>query len=210
MLHIEFIVEEISTEEFLKIILPKVLGRKVSFSIHAHNGKDELLRKLPNRLKGYKKWIPSNFRIVVLVDQDNQDCRRLKRDLDKIANEAGFATKSSTSRGKFQVLNRIAIEELESWFFGDIPALTLAYPRVPDNLNRKAAFRNPDAISGGTWERLEKILQNAGYYSAGLQKVSAAVDISTHMVPERNQSNSFQVFISGLKAMVETGPKRDE
>ena len=98
----------------------------------------------------------------------------------------------------FQVLNRLAIEELEAWFFGDIEALNAAYPRISLNLGNKAKYRDPDSIAGGTWEALERELKRVGYYSGGLSKISAAREISLHMVPERNRSHSFQVFRRGL------------
>ena len=66
-----------------------------------------------------------------LVDEDRQNCNELKTRLENTAHEAGFVTKSSTLPfGDFQVVNRLAIEELEAWFFGDIAALRGAYPRV--------------------------------------------------------------------------------
>ncbi|MGD0827532.1 MAG: DUF4276 family protein [Desulfobaccales bacterium] len=55
-----------------------------------------------------------------------------------------------------QVLNRIAIEELESWFFGDGIALKTAYPGIPETLDKKSKYRNPDAIER-TWEALERL-----------------------------------------------------
>lgn len=200
MAHIEILVEEPSAEEMLKNLLLKILNSDDTYRIHPHNGKDDLLRKLPNRLRGYKK-MSFNGAIVVLIDQDGKDCMQIKSRLEQIATQAGLITKSNARGGKFQLLNRIAIEELEAWFFGDIRALVSAYPGVPESLHKKAGFRNPDAIRGGTWERLEKVLQKAGYYSAGLQKVSVAMNISQYMIPERNRSKSFQIFISGLKAI---------
>lgn len=201
MSHIEFIVEEPSAEESLNKLLPKIINKGVTYSIHPHNGKAELLKKLPNRLKGYKNWIPSNYKIVVLIDRDNQDCRKLKSKLEQIACTAGFVTKSSAKGGGFQLLNRIAIEELEAWFFGDIEALVTVYPKVSPNLAQKAPYRNPDAIQGGTWEKLEKVLQKAGYFITGLSKGKVASEISEFMVPERNRSKSFQVFVSGIKTI---------
>ena len=202
MVHIEFLVEELSAEEALKYLLPKILPQDVSYQLHSYNGKDDLLRKLPSRLKAYKRWIPSSHKIVVLIDQDGKKCVRIKKDLEQIAIAAGLSTKTSSQGLSFQVLNRIAIEELEAWFFGDIPAVIAAYPVVPQNLDKKAAFRNPDAIRGGTWEKLEKVLQKAGFFTAGMQKTNAASEISKHMDPKRNQSKSFQIFVSGLRALL--------
>jgi hypothetical protein len=202
-MHIEFLVEEPSAEAALLNILPKILEPKISCRIHPYQGKQDLLKKLPNRLKGYKAWLPADWRIVVLVDADNQDCKKLKAQLETIASTSNLSTKSATrNSATSQVLNRLAIEELEAWFFGDIVALNAAYPRIPLNLSNKAKYRNPDSIVGGTWEALERELKRVGYYSSGLPKVTAAREISQHMVPGRNRSHSFQVFHQGLLEIV--------
>lgn len=198
-MHLEFLVEEPSTETALQNIVPKILGQDVSFAIHPHQGKSDLLKKLPNLFRGYKAWLPENWRIVVLIDADAEDCRKLKAKLEEATHNAGLMTKSAAAAGcRFQVLNRLAIEELESWFWGDVEALNAAYPRVSLNLTKRSKYRNPDAITGGTWEALERELQRVGYYPGGLAKVSAARKITAHMEPERNRSKSFQVFQQGL------------
>jgi hypothetical protein len=201
-MHIEFFVEEESAERFLQGFLPKVLGESDSFCAHVFQGKPDLLDKLPARLKGYQTWLPSDWRIVVLVDEDRQDCRKLKEKLEKAATDAGFVTKSSAGKdGRFTVLNRIVIEEIEAWYFGDVQALAEAYPGVPPTLDRKQKFRNPDAISGGTWETLARILHRAGYYGGGLPKSELAHRIAPLLEPGRNRSRSFQNFVTGLAAL---------
>jgi hypothetical protein len=198
-MHIEFLVEEPSAEAALLNILPKVFEPTTSFAIHSYQGKQDLLKKLPSRFRGYKAWLPRDWRIVVLIDADDEDCRRLKARLENIAQNSNLLTKSVTrNSSNFQVVNRLAIEELEAWFFGDIEALNAAYPRISLNLGNKAKYRDPDSITGGTWEALERELRKVGYYSGGLSKISAARDISVHMAPERNRSHSFQVFRRGL------------
>lgn len=201
-MHIEFLVEESSAEVALRSIIPKILGDAASYNIHPYQGKPDLVRKLPSRLKAYKKWIPDDWYIVVLVDADNEDCRELKARLEQAATDAGFATKTAAPHGRFQVVNRIAVEELEAWFLGDIDAIRAAYPHVRQTLARKAPYRNPDAVAGGTWEALARELQRAGYHRSGLDKITAAREISKHMKPERNRSKSFQVFCEGLRAIV--------
>jgi hypothetical protein len=202
-MHIEFLVEEPSAEAALINIVPKVLGEDPSFRIHAYQGKSDLLKRLLDRLKGYKHWLPEDGRIVVLIDADDEDCRGLKTKLEGIARSAGLLTKSEALLGSnFQVLNRLAIEELEAWFFGDVEALHAAYPRVSLSLGRKARYRNPDAIRGGTWEALERELKRVGYYLSGISKISNARAVSVHMEPERNHSKSFQVFRKGLLNLV--------
>ena len=55
--HLEVIVEEPSMEEALRPLLPKILG-DISFEIYRHRCKDELLQRLPNRLRGYSQFMP--------------------------------------------------------------------------------------------------------------------------------------------------------
>ena len=198
-MHIEFLVEEPSSEAALHNILPRVLQEQTTFAIHPFRGKPDLLKKLPARLRGYRAWIPDSWRIVVLADADEDDCREIKAKLEKAAIQARLVTKSDVNSGsRFQVLNRLAIEELEAWFFGDIGALHSAYPRISLHLGNKARYRDPDAIVGGTWEALERELKRVGYFTGGLNKISAAREISKFMAPERNRSRSFQVFRQGL------------
>ena len=202
-MHIEFLVEELSTQEFLLQVLPKIFAEKISYKIHPFRGKSDLLKKLPSRMKGYKSWLPDHYKIVVLVDRDDNDCINLKQKLEKIAKDSGFMTKSMVKNNqKFQVLNRIAIEELEAWFFGDVNAITQAYPKVSKNLAKKEPYRDPDAIRGGTWEALERVLQRAGYHKGGLEKIKAAREIGLYLNPQNNLSPSFQMFYQGLQEMI--------
>ena len=79
-----------------------------------------------------------------------EDCHELKAYLEKAADdEASFVTKSSAAPNEnFQVVNRLAIEELEAWFFGDVEAMHTAYSKNPNKSPRsKAKYRNPDAPS---------------------------------------------------------------
>jgi len=202
MIHIEFLVEELSAEVVLQAILPKILGAQATFEIHIYQGKPDLMSKLESRLRGYRKWIPENYRIVVLIDEDRKDCHEQKQQLENAAKKAGFITKSSRKPGqKFQVLNRLAIEEIEAWFFGDSEAIARAYPKL-SKLSKKAKYKDPDAIRGGTWESLERELQRAGYHGGGMPKILTAREIAAHMDPDRNRSGSFKVFREGLLAMM--------
>lgn len=202
-MHIEFLVEEESCAAFLKNVAPQLLRPSDEFRVHTFIGKPDLLKSLPNRLNAYVKWLPEDYRIVVLVDRDNDDCRKLKRHLEKSASEAGLLTKTAAKhKNRFKVLNRILVEELESWFFGDVVALSKAYPGVPNTLAAQKGFRDPDAIKGGTWEALERVLQKAGYYPAGIPKIEVARNVSRHMAPDRNRSHSFKVFRDTIRGML--------
>ena len=57
-MHIEFLVEEQSAESALVNLIPKIIGREVSFKIHPFQGKPNLLANLPARLRGYRQWLP--------------------------------------------------------------------------------------------------------------------------------------------------------
>jgi integrase len=173
-----------------------------SFSSHPHQGKADLLQKLPARLRGYASWVPDTWRIIVVVDRDDDGCHKLKAGLEKTAAAAGLLTPAKAKKKPYVVVNRLAIEELEAWYFGDWEAVRAAYPHVNANVPSQAKYRNPDAIKGGTWEAFERLLQKAGYFETGLRKIEAARAVGQHMVPDRNRSASFQALRSALGAMV--------
>ena len=200
-MHIELFLEEPSAEAFLKEVMPKIVPPETSWQAIVFQGKANLLANLESRLKGYKSWLPPDWRIVVLVDEDREDCRQLKRRLEMIAMRVGLPTKEAAGGSPFVVMNRIAVEELEAWLFGDPQALNSAYPRVSASIGTKAKYRNPDEITGGTWEALERVMQRAGYYQGGLAKIEVARNVARHMDIERNSSASFQCFVRGIASL---------
>jgi len=206
-MHLEILVEEPSAKAALEILVPKIIEENISFNLIQFQGKPDLLANLPNRMRGYARWLPPDYRIVVLIDEDRQNCYQLKQQLETAALMAGLNTRANAAPGyTFQVLNRIAVEELEAWFWGDIAALRRAYPKLPATLPQRQAYRNSDAISGGTAEALERELQRVGYHKSGLAKIQAARDIAPYMNPPQNRSKSFQVFCEGLRSITEDRP----
>jgi len=202
-MHFEFLVEEPSAEQVLDQLVPRIVGDQATFNIYVLAGKQNLLKSLPARLKSYRNWLPDDWYIVVVVDEDRQDCLALKQQLEQVALEAGLRTKSAAGAEKnVQVINRIVVEELEAWFFGDVEALVAAFPRLPRTLARQARYRDPDAIRGGTAEALERLLQKHGYQLEGLRKIEVARRIAQQMDPDRNRSKSFQVFRDALRKVV--------
>ena len=201
-MHLEILVEELSAKFALEILVPKIIGLNNTFRFIEFQGKPDLLKNLPDRMRGYARWLPADYRIVVLIDEDRQDCHQLKQQLETAASMAGLNTRANAAPDQtFQVLNRIAVEELEAWFWGDVAALRLAYPKLPATLPKRQAYRNPDAIGGGTAEALERELQRVGYHKTGLAKIQAARDIAPHMNLPQNRSKSFQVFCDGLRSL---------
>lgn len=206
--HVEVLVEEPSMEAALALLLPKLLA-STSFHLHTHQGKLDLLAKLPQKLHGYASWIPASWRIVVIVDRDDEDCDQLKQRLERLAVEAGLATRSTaTPPASYMVVNRVAIEELEAWYFGDWEAVRAAYPKAPATIPSKAAYRDSDGIRGGTWEAFERVLQNAGYFAGGLRKIEAARAVAEHMIPGRNTSPSFCALRDALAEMISPAARR--
>jgi hypothetical protein len=196
-------VEEYSMAAALELLLPKMLG-DIGFQIIRFQCKDDLLKNAPARLKGYAGSLPRSWRIIVLVDRDNDDCQQLKKRLELMAIDAGLRTKRTARKDQqFQAVSRIAIEELEAWFFGDWAAVQAAYPRVSPNVPRRAGFRDPDAIVGGTWEALERELKKAGYFSTGMRKLEVARSVASRMEISRNRSGSFQAFSSAVTAAMQ-------
>lgn len=200
--HVEFLVEEPSMEAALRQLLPKLMGN-ATFDIYQFQGKTDLLQQLPSRLKGYSSWLPDSWRIVVVVDRDDDDCKNLKQRLEQAALSANLATHTSSKRN-CRVINHIAIEELEAWYFGDWQAVRSAYPRVTANITKQAKYRSPDEVKGGTWEALLRIMQSAGYFKTGLRKIEAARAIGMHLDPKRNTSPSFRKLVHSLNELLQS------
>jgi hypothetical protein len=197
--HLEFLVEEPSMEAFLRALLPRLLPQGCTFDVHPFQGKSDLLAKLEARLRGYASWLPPGTRIVVVVDRDDDDCHALKQQLEAIATRAGLRIRSSVGNDTWQLVNRVAIEELEAWYFGDWEAVREIYRRTPANLPSRQGFRDPDAIAGGTWEALERVLQRHGYVPGGLRKIDTARAIVAVLDPHRSRSASFRAFHQAVK-----------
>lgn len=197
---LEFLVEEESAAELLKPLLAKVFkGRRVRTAIRQFQGKPDLLKKLPHRLQGYAaaRRRGDDIRVVVLIDLDADDCIALKRKLDVMADEAGLVTRAKGGKGGvFHVLNRIAIRELESWYFGDWVAVRSAFPKVMQDVPRMYKA-NPDAASGKCSDAFEKILRSHGVRMSS--KPEWGRRIGPHMGLVGNRSSSFNSFISGIR-----------
>lgn len=191
MERLEFLVEESSAAEVLKAILPKILTDSwvlgVNYFIRPHQGKSDLKKSIPAKIKAFRKY-PQKVGIVVLQDQDSNDCKALKSDLVKLC------TDHANENTPFLV--RIACHELEAWYIGDMNALGIAFPRFkPDNHRNKASFRNPDACVNPK-NILKRIL---GDYS----QTPKAREIGAQMDVNNNRSESFNQFVIGIKRFIE-------
>lgn len=176
-----FLLEEPSMKYFLEGILPRVLPEEVDFQLIPHQGKHDLEKSIPKKLRGWNE--PGDIRFVILHDQDNKDCIELKQSLLSLC--------ESTNR---PVLVRIACQELESWYFGDINALIRAYGKTKlKKISGQKKYRTPDNIPSPK-EELYKLIPEH-------QQIEGAKRIAPFMDIERNTSVSFQVFVKGIRRL---------
>ena len=179
-MNLAFFLEEPSAREMLKGLLPRILPPRVVVQYVVFEGKHDLDKNLVLRLRGWRK---PDTKFVVLQDQDAADCKALKRRLMEKCEEAG----------KPAAVVRIVCRELESWYFGDLPAVEQGLGL--DNLRRYASrsrYRIPDAIDSPS-SALKEITQ--GVY----QKVGGSREIGPRMSTEQNTSHSFRVFVAAVK-----------
>ncbi len=204
-MELHVIVEEPSAEAALREFLPKLVNRRASTKIINLQSKSQLLRKLPFRLRGYAARLDKgeDIRIVVLIDRDRDVCFELKAQLERAARAAGLATRAGrTGAAPFRVVTRIAIEELEAWFLGDTAALRSAFTSLPAIDPARGIFRNPDNVTGGTWESLAKYLRSQGIYRNHYPEIEGARKIGSKLELGRNRSASFVAFCAGVEALL--------
>lgn len=178
-----FLLEEPSMKYLLDELLPRILPENVEFQTIPHKGKQALERSIPRKLRGWTE--PGDVRFVILHDQDTKDCVKLKQDLMALCAGTGKA-----------VLIRIACQEMESWYFGDVNALALAYDRPKlRQLSSQRKYRIPDDIPTPK-EELYKLIPEH-------QQIADARRVAPYMAIENNTSISFQQFISGIRRFVQ-------
>jgi hypothetical protein len=176
--HWVFLLEEPSAEDFLKGILPGLLPAATSAHFMVFEGKQDLEKQFPRRLRG---WLLPNTRFLVMRDQDSGDCVQIKQRLQALCAQAG----------RPDAIVRIACRELESFFVGDWHAVAAAFDKTSlTKHDRHAKYRNPDALGSPSVE-LKRIIPN-------YQKRDGARRIAPHLVAERNRSKSFHALYNSL------------
>lgn len=201
-LNLELLVEEPSMEAFLHEFLPRCLPKDVGFRVHRHDGKRDLLAKLPSRPRAYARWIGEETRILVLVDRDADNCLDLKNQVEQMCVQAGLVSLSTArreGRDQWHIATRIVIEELEAWYFGDWQAVRAAYPDASAAVQSKSTCVSPDQIASGTWETFERVMQRSGYFKGGLPKMEVAAAVGKHVDAQRSTSPSFRAFVDALQ-----------
>lgn len=190
MTTIHIFTEEPSAKKVFDIILPKLLPEDVSYRIYPHQGKQDLEKALQYSVPTISK-IPGS-KILITRDQDSSDCKQVKRGIkEKIELNCSC---------EFKI--RIVCRELESWYLGDLQAISKAYPRFrPEQYRLKADFRNVDQIVSPN-KYLLKIIPEFKKRSS-LPKLEVADSIAPHLNLETNQSTSFNHTIKAIESFIE-------
>jgi len=182
MSRIIFLVEEPSMKVFLEGLLPRFF-RDLSFLCIAHEGKKDLEKSVPRKLKA---WHEPGARFIIVRDKDLDDCGVLKQRL------LGLCPAGHRDR----TLVRIACHELEAWYFGDPSALADAFgDEHLRKLDAREMFRQADEIEKPSRE-LERLVP-------AFQKVSGARAMASRLNPATNRSRSFQVLIQGIESLAQ-------
>ncbi len=136
-------------------------------------------------------------RIIVVIDQDRDDCERLKQDIWAMGISSGL-TQPAESSSDPMLRVRIAMTELESWFLGDVHAVRAAYPRVREREIRVAGDVD---LQQDAWEHLQRTLLQHRYFETRMPKATVAQAIATHLnlTPDANTSQSFRLFLRTLR-----------
>lgn len=189
-MRIEFLLEEYSMKVFLEILLPRILPDEIKLNEHyflrAHEGKSDLKKSIPKKISAFNNS-NTEVGVVILQDQDSNDCMMLKNELVSLCELPNSNVRS---------LVRIVCRELEAWYLGDMDAMQKAYPKfIAHKYKNKAKFRYPDDSNAS--DEIKKILPT-------FQKVEGARRISPHINVEMNRSPSFHQFVNGLKLFIES------
>ena len=213
MRFIEVLVEGSSDVPAAREVLKRRLGLEEDkhFRIHPHRGKgrlptnllkkpdaghDFLLTQLPLKLRNYGRMASGTFfpAVVVLVDADRDDCKRLKASLTNMLERLDHKPP--------QVLFRIAVEETESWFLAQPNAVQRAYSRAKLSEIKRIA---PDQVCGA-WERLAEALGYDPQDCGGQDKQEWATAIAPHLDLDEPLSPSLRAFIEGVARMISAPP----
>jgi hypothetical protein len=216
-MHIEILVEDSSGAMLLEVLLPQLLltqGEQHTWRVHAYKGigkipqgigkmadpaKRILLDQLPRLLRGYGKT-PGIDAIVIVLDTDKRDCASFLAELKAVADNKNPVP---------ETMFRLAIEEIEAWYFGDREALLAAYPRARQDVMKNYV---QDSVCD-TWELLadavytggSSAIKKAGWPLPGQVKHEWAKKIAPLMDPDRNVSPSFGKFRDGLRQLCAEG-----
>jgi hypothetical protein len=178
-----FLLEEESMKAMLDVLLPQIVPQGINFLCIPHEGKQDLEKSIPRKLRA---WQTPGTVFIIVRDNDGADCIEIKKRLVHLCAKAG----------RSDSLVRIACQELESWFLGDLSAVGKAFnikKLAMQQQNKK--YKCPDKLANAS-EELGKLVR-------GYRKVTGAKKIADYMSINQNQSESFNCFIQGIRCLVQ-------
>jgi len=156
-MHFEILVEGQCELTALSSLMSGILGeyeQPHTWLIHKHQGIGKLpepMQASPNRNdRTLLHNLPSKLSAYGRDLDDREDCIAFKNELESVL---------ESCENKPAVLFRIAIEELEAWYFGDQNAILAAYTDA--NSNILASYIQDEQC--GTWEKLAEAVYPGGY-----------------------------------------------
>lgn len=188
MTELVFLLEEASIIEVLNIIVPKLVPKCITCRFIPHEGRSDLEKSIPRKLKA---WRMPGVRFVVVRDKDSGDCHVVK---DKLLELCRKGRRPDT-------LVRIVCHHLESWYLGDLAAVETAFG-VNGIARRqsKRKFSDPDALANAEQE-LRRLVPE-------YQNINGSRRIAPHLNLESNHSHSFNVFLAGVRCLVNEDSKQ--
>lgn len=176
------LLEEPSAAVFLEAVLLPLLPSDWTLKCIPFEGKQDLEKNLERKLRG---WLRPNSSFLVMRDRDSEDCRVVKERLVDICRRAE----------RPQTVVRIACGELESFYLGDLAAVSKALDcRVPSN--QQAKFRDPDRLNNAA-DELRRLTRGA------YQKISGSRAIAAHLRTDgSNRSHSFNALLDGIRRLL--------
>jgi hypothetical protein len=211
-MHLEVLVEDSSGKVLLDALLPMLLAPPHTWRLHAYKGIGRipkglkpvgsaqhriLLDQLPRLLNGFGRT-PGIDAVVVVLDSDKRPCSAVLGELRGLLD--GCPTPPNAT------LFRLAIEEIEAWYFGDREALLQAYPDAKQQVLDDYV---QDSVCG-TWERMADAVHPGGAAAvardgwplSGQLKHEWARAIGPRLNPARNVSPSFGKLCEGVRRLV--------
>lgn len=181
-----FLLEEPSMKLLLEGLLPRLMPGWVAgqhFLCVAHQGKSDLDLSIPRKLSA---WQYPGDRFVIVRDNDAADCVAVLKKVKGLCAAAG----------RPDTLVRLACQELEAWYLGDLEAVAAAFEQPKANtpaLRKK--FAHPDS-----WEKPSVELKRL---IPSFQKGSGARAMAQHLRgAEHNRSHSYGKFVSGVQRVL--------
>jgi len=184
-----FLVEEYSMRKFLEGILPRLGFTEPTFEVKHHRGKEDLIRNLNKIIPTLSKRARQ---IILVVDQDKEDCKELKKKV---------VEKMQNCACDYKI--RVACYELEAWFLGDMDAIAESSPQFkPKSFQNKEKYRNVDGIEKPS-EVIKKIVPRWEKDYPSKPKFAEKMAKVVSLESQANRSHSFYILLETLKAVKE-------